>query len=321
MKEHVNNIFKSFTSQKQNQEAKDAFHAWLVNSNHEKEKEVQLKEIWEEEPNIPIHDTWSALYRIKEIFKINKQKKFIRLWQSVAALFVLTSSALLYFMLNNSANLNTDIIEMSTPVAQLNTVTLPDGTIVHSNSKSILLYPAEFKGKTRSVYLVGEAMFKVAKDAKHPFIVKTANINVTALGTEFNVAAYPEDPAVYTTLLTGSIKVEDTKSNDSRILIPNEQLAYYKDTNSTELTTIEPEVITAWMDGEIHIQNKTLKEIFVILERHYDVSFHYDWKSLNKEDRYNFKFMRDTPFKEVAKVIKTVSNIQYRIEDNICYIY
>ena len=55
------------------------------------------------------------------------------------------------------------------------------------NSKSTLFYPESFNGKTRSVYLIGEGYFKVRPDKEHPFIVKGADFQVTALGTEFNV--------------------------------------------------------------------------------------------------------------------------------------
>ena len=48
--------------------------------------------------------------------------------------------------------------------------------------KRQLLYPEKFTGETRSVYLIGEANFKVKPDKKHPFIVKANDYQVTALG-------------------------------------------------------------------------------------------------------------------------------------------
>ena len=76
------------------------------------------------------------------------------------------------------------------------------------NSRSTLLYPEQFAGKTRSVYLIGEANFQVKPDEKHPFIVKANDFQITALGTEFNVNAYPENNELIATLLEGSVKVE-----------------------------------------------------------------------------------------------------------------
>lgn len=85
---------------------------------------------------------------------------------------------------------------------------LPDGSRVSMNSRSMLLYPEQFTGKYRSVFLIGEANFKVKANKNKPFIVKTNDFQITALGTEFNVSAYTEDNNVFTTLITGSVLVE-----------------------------------------------------------------------------------------------------------------
>lgn len=50
---------------------------------------------------------------------------------------------------------------------------LSDGTKVWIGARSRLKYPVNFKGKTREVYLEGEAFFDVAKNPDKPFIVKT----------------------------------------------------------------------------------------------------------------------------------------------------
>ena len=71
-------------------------------------------------------------------------------------------------------------------------VTLADGTIVWLNSCTRLRYPLDFKGDVREVFLEGEAYFEVAKDAKHPFVVRTADVDVRVLGTRFNLSAYEE---------------------------------------------------------------------------------------------------------------------------------
>lgn len=68
-----------------------------------------------------------------------------------------------------------------------NTVVLADGTTVHLNAGSKLIYPIRFGRKRRIVALEGEAYFEVAKDEEHPFIVRTHLGEITVLGTEFNV--------------------------------------------------------------------------------------------------------------------------------------
>ena len=71
-------------------------------------------------------------------------------------------------------------------------------------------------------FLIGEANFKVKPDKKHPFIVKSNDFQVTALGTEFNVSAYPENPVLAATLISGSVLVEYNNLKSQVILKPNE---------------------------------------------------------------------------------------------------
>ena len=51
----------------------------------------------------------------------------------------------------------------------------------------------------------GEALFHVARDVEHPFIVETVGGDVTVLGTVFNVNAYSDEDYVQTTLVEGSV--------------------------------------------------------------------------------------------------------------------
>ena len=71
-------------------------------------------------------------------------------------------------------------------------ITMSDSTTVILNSGSVLIYPENFGADEREVYLTGEAIFDVTKDASHPFIVKTSDFSIKVLGTLFNVCSYPE---------------------------------------------------------------------------------------------------------------------------------
>ena len=81
------------------------------------------------------------------------------------------------------------IHRLSIPRGETFKVVLSEGTEVFLNSDSRLAYPTIFKGKERVVSLGGEAYFKVTKDAEHPFIVKSGNIQVRVLGTNLMCVA------------------------------------------------------------------------------------------------------------------------------------
>ena len=86
-------------------------------------------------------------------------------------------------------NKKVQIHRLSIPRGETFKVVLSDGTEVLLNSDSRLSYPTVFKGKERVVSLEGEAYFNVTKNTEHPFIVKSGNVQVRVLGTEFNMCS------------------------------------------------------------------------------------------------------------------------------------
>jgi len=82
---------------------------------------------------------------------------------------------------------------------------LADGSEITLNKQSSLHYPTTFKGKTRSVELNGEAFFNITPDKEKPFIIDVKDIQVTVVGTSFNVR---EDSNYVEVLVeTGIVKV------------------------------------------------------------------------------------------------------------------
>ena len=99
------------------------------------------------------------------------------------------------FTLNSSLNITSSLTKDQLLAAKRITtkhdkefwLTLDDGTLVHLNYNTRLIYPEKFGRGDRNVILDGEAYFMVAKDKSRPFIVHTPNGDVKVYGTEFNV--------------------------------------------------------------------------------------------------------------------------------------
>jgi len=103
---------------------------------------------------------------------------------------------------------------------------LADGTSVMINSDSKLNVPDRFEGKERRVRLEGEALFHVARDVEHPFIVETVGGDVTVLGTVFNVNAYSDEDYVQTTLVEGSVAFQGKGMADAKTISPGPRREY-----------------------------------------------------------------------------------------------
>ena len=149
-------------------------------------------------------------------------------------------------------------------------VVLSDGTKVWINSGSELTFPMNFEKGERVVELKGEAYFDVAKEAERPFVVCVNGVDVTALGTEFNIAAVQGGDEVLTTLVNGSVRVVNEEGADC-ILTPAEQAVCKKGVVGIEVQKVNTNLYTSWKDGYYAIDKQPIGEIMRTLERWYDI--------------------------------------------------
>lgn len=326
MKNYFQKIVTLFTGYEYPESTQQEFYRWLVDEEHTSEKEESLQQVWQEglrqkSSRKEISQSYELLRKSVHIPSREQKRKIrpIHIWQAVAAvLFIIATSSV--YLSTISKDIEENLLQQYIPTAEMKHITLPDGTKVHLNSQSTLLYPQKFTGKNRSVFLIGEANFQVKPDKEHPFIVKSNDFQVTALGTEFNVSAYPENQIVATTLISGSVLVEYNQLHSQIILKPNEQLAYNKNTRRHNLNTPDMKEVTAWQRGELLFREMTVKDIITVLERKYPYTFEYQLKQL-KDDRYSFRFRDQASLSEVMDVIvNVVGNMSYKIKGDRCYL-
>ena len=160
---------------------------------------------------------------------------------------------------------------ITVPAGQRAQITLADGTKVWLNSKSTLTYASNFGRKERNVELDGEAYFEVAFDSLKPFIVMTGGMEVQVLGTKFNIKAYTDDQAIFTTLVSGSVQIKERESAHTALLRPDEQCIYTTHDGRMRIHTVDPQVSLGWIHGRFVFENETLEEILKQLGRWYDV--------------------------------------------------
>jgi ferric-dicitrate binding protein FerR (iron transport regulator) len=201
-------------------------------------------------------------------------------------------------------------------------IVLPDGTEVWLNSGSWLLYPTQFQGNKREVFLNGEANFDVAKNPEKPFLVNTNYLIIQALGTKFNVQAYSGRPKTIATLEEGKVKV-DTKTvpAESHILSPNEQLVYDNLTGQMTSQILDAAAVSLWKNGHLIFQNATLDEIFYTLSKHYNMQIQFDARKYDSR-RITVRFSQNETLDEILNILhKIESDLNYTIKNNTIFIY
>lgn len=209
----------------------------------------------------------------------------VGLWiTKAAAILLIPVLTFLFYTLSEKknlsdhyANLAVDSLEVIAPMGSRTVVQLSDGSEVHLNYGSKIKYPQFFTGDTRNVVLTGEGFFKVAHNPEKPFIVKARNLNVKAVGTTFNVMAYPDEDVIETTLINGKVILEGNKLNEKRKTIgtmtPGQHVEYNTVNGNISGTEGKIERYTSWTVGKLIFEDTPIAEVSERLSRMFNVDF------------------------------------------------
>jgi len=188
-------------------------------------------------------------------------------------------------------------------------VTLPDGSKVWLNAASSLRFPTAFQGEDRTVELTGEGYFEVAQNASMPFLVKTANVAIRVLGTNFDVNAYSNEPFVRTTLLEGKVKVSTAGSNC--VLQPGQQAECNEAGSLRVVNDADTGETMAWKNGLFHFEEASIETVMRQVERWYDLDVVY--QGPRPKEHYRGEIPRDVRASEMLKVLMA-GGAHFRIE-------
>lgn len=305
--EIVENFFESFSSRPD----------ILDQLDHEKQHEIKRR----------IHENVVKKISPTPIRKIGMIKL------AIAATVALFCISIAYQYLYKNKSLKN--IEISLANGQQRHVTLEDGTKITLNASSRIIYPNSFKDSSkREVILIGEAFFDVAKNAKKPFIIHTPRMEISVLGTAFNVRDYENERNAETALIRGKVSIWKTGHTDKKfILNPNEKFvlsnaAIHNHAQSTKpkvvslqyaTVAVQPLVVsnqdgtaleTEWMLKRMTIRDERLADIVLKLERMYGVEI----QILNSKiasQRFSATFENED-LDNILKALQTVNYFQIK---------
>lgn len=195
-------------------------------------------------------------------------------------------------------------------------ITLPDGTKVRLNAKSQLSYCQDFGQTNRKVTLNGEGYFEVKRDKTKKFIVSTEVMDITVLGTTFNVYAYDNKDFVEMALLEGHVQVTPYNHPEQTIDVrPNEKVIYERSTGKVSLQRTSNHIETIWLEKELVFRHDKLKDVFAFLERKFGVNIQTNnLQILN--DEYTGTF-GDESLESILEILQIHYSFSYKIENNI----
>lgn len=320
----IKNIIQTFFDKDASKMTLYLFAKWFRLDENADEKDIAMREVWENVPGSISKETLDDFSLITSQInsraknKYSLPKKII----SYAAAISLIIASTVFFTYKIAIPAPLEYTQLSVSYGESKKITLSDGSIVAVNAGSTLIFPKDFTGDSRTVFLTGEANFSVAKNPNKPFIVKTKYIDIKALGTKFCVQSYSNAQYTKATLIEGSIKVDMEENKEkSYILKPNDQLVYSHSDNKVSVIDVDAAKVASWENGYLIFQGATFDEIARTLERKYNVAINYDGKKLNQQS-YFVRFNPDETIDDAMNVLTILINkSSYKKENSTIYFY
>jgi transmembrane sensor len=231
---------------------------------------------------------------------------------------------------------------VTAPLGARSIMDLPDGTKVWLNAGSKISYNNSYGKNKREVWLTGEAFFSVKTNKKIPFLVNASDVIVKAMGTRFNVKAYPDEKVITTTLEEGKVLVTSVHSPSDREVAelkphqmvtfhkektrqtcsskeqsqtssPEAQISITREGNMVELMPIaHTERLTSWKDETWIIEGETLGSLLPMLERRFNVKIFFDSADI-AQFKFTGRFQKES-MEQILVSLKILAPINYTID-------
>jgi len=255
---------------------------------------------------------WNAIlvnYDSCSPVKTTRRKKTVNYWLLTTAAATI---ALLFTLTHILFPKDTDEDKWHSvwvPSGQRAQVTLDDGTKVWLNSQSTLSYPVSFKDEKRIVRLNGEGYFEVEKQDETPFVVETKNYNIQVLGTSFNVFAYDSFNLFETSLLSGSVMIEDRDGSYPPVTLGLNEKVSDMD-GILQVTNITYYDHFRWKEGLICLDDERFEDLAKKFSLYFDIEITIENPKL-RDYRCTGKFRQSDGVDYALRVLQTEMKFTY----------
>ncbi|TLX70595.1 DUF4974 domain-containing protein [Labilibacter sediminis] len=286
--------------------------SWIESSPENRKEFNNIKNLWSYTDFSNYNTGEKAKGNLKKRVRRVKIVKLELLKYAAIIVMSLLVGGALTFISQHSFKSEIAYNEVIVPFGENAEVVLPDKTHVWLSAGSHLLYPSTFDKKSRDIQLTGEALFDVEHNPKKPFHVTTPNLIVEVLGTTFNVEAFDGAKYVNVTLVEGNVNIQNKEGRVLTNLNPSQKASYNISAKSLDVKKVDTNYYSLWKQG-IHIMDdETLADIALRLERLYDVKIIFDNERV-KEIKFSGSILKNKPIEQILDVFKYTSGIDYQI--------
>lgn len=279
---------------------KQAVLNWIAADAANQQYFDQFKIIWDTSKELALQspvDENKAWQRFQQ--RVNQPavpvKKFNPLLRVAAAITILIGLTIGGYFIFTSQKQPKELVILAEQ--QVVNDTLPDGSMVTLNKRSLLSYPEKFKGSKREVVLKGEAFFNVSPDKKKPFIIYTGETAITVVGTSFNVKNI--DGNIEVVVETGIVRV--TKNGNTIELKAGERTTISPQVSTPVKEAVTDKLYNYYRTREFVCDDTPLWKLVEVINEAYDVNI-----VIKREDLRNQKITSPFINESLPQVLKVI---------------
>ena len=262
---------------------------------------IGLEPTWQELPESVVQASFQRLRQKQLALQPEPRRMFFRpvFYRYAAAVTLLLLAGVSWWLYEGTAS----PITYQTAYGQIQTVTLPDGSLVTLNANSTLQMVGDWQTEgRREVQLTGEAFFDVSKKPlgkRMPFVVHTGAADVVVLGTRFNVNTRRTRTQVV--LQEGKVKLALQKQPDV-LMQPGDLVETTSGKTAIHRERVDAGRYMAWRDNLLVMEEERLAEIIQQLQDEYGLNV-----SITNKNLLNERFTGSVPANKPELLLRLIA--------------
>ena len=236
------------------------------------------------------------------------------LWAAAVLIPVLMASTIYLFMESNGyRQMASSDIAIITGAGERVTAVLPDSSRVELSYQSELRYAmSSFNAEKRTVRFAGEGFFTVSRNDAAPFVIDTQGLEVTVLGTQFNLRVRQDEELASLYLDEGSV---DLRTCNQKVrMTPGQLASVNRTTGSIEVSQIaSADEQTGWRLGYLCFNNRPIDNVLAALSSSYGYEITLGVDSSEVAGRFTGHIPADN-FSEALSIIEYAYHLKARID-------
>lgn len=197
--------------------------------------------------------------------------------------------------------------------------TLPDESQVWLGGGAILRYPDKLTGRNREVYLEGEAFFDVKKDNGRTFQVLTDVVEVTVLGTRFDVKALKTENTAEVVLESGSVKLNERNNTDVAVILRPGEMGRVNQQSGIDVRHVDLQLYTTWKDKYMNIESQKMENVMFMLSKRYHTEIRIEGEEL-KAEIFSGRFDIEQSLENIFETINLITPIHFQQQPDGTYL-